>query len=614
MYHTPSQSPIGREIFQIDLVPTVAMALGLPIPFSNLGMIIPEVFLPFSKTGNREAVGGDSDGDGYSGRVTSEFLMALRTNAEQIHNYLATYSQYSGDFSTDTLHMLEDGFGLALGLHQRLLETEGGREPSQRELTYIATKYITYMKEVKAMCQRIWAKFDDVPMVLGFSLLFPAVVTSLLMLVDVNKATLYLRHSAVTGLKAGIILTSISLIFTGIETSFFGFLILVTNYLLFSLLSIIFVFIWNFKDVLIKLLTHIQLGISSFMHQFDFLKLLALVVILLYALSMLSNSFILYEADMLAFFIQSLVLFFAVRNVQKELRGNKIAGRVSLLKSVIPHLLLMVCIRVSKLFYACRDLQLQDGCESTTFILPLASAAEFLGPLAKWRLVISSLAVVLTPIALIVYLQRSDNYRFLSSSLVAVIKFGFPVSSVCVVIYWVIQTFPRSTLLSLAHWQHVLPPQIVYVITATIIVLCVVYPFKRQHFPSIKFSLEEREANNSATQLAKASHGDTNPTSRFRKFDHSESPITNSKQQTVTTPSMLPSIATLVAMVFSILIVSLWIPIAMVLNDGLALSALLTALQVFLTLKFLRNSEKGTAKVLFVYEPSPSLPPSLQLL
>ena len=33
-----------KTIDQIDLVPTISLLLGLPVPFSNLGFIIPEVF------------------------------------------------------------------------------------------------------------------------------------------------------------------------------------------------------------------------------------------------------------------------------------------------------------------------------------------------------------------------------------------------------------------------------------------------------------------------------------------------------------------------------------------------------------------------------------------
>jgi hypothetical protein len=34
-----------RQVSQIDVVPTIALLMGLPIPFGNLGGIIPELFL-----------------------------------------------------------------------------------------------------------------------------------------------------------------------------------------------------------------------------------------------------------------------------------------------------------------------------------------------------------------------------------------------------------------------------------------------------------------------------------------------------------------------------------------------------------------------------------------
>ena len=33
-----------RRLYQVDLVPSLTLLLGLPIPFSNLGAVIPELF------------------------------------------------------------------------------------------------------------------------------------------------------------------------------------------------------------------------------------------------------------------------------------------------------------------------------------------------------------------------------------------------------------------------------------------------------------------------------------------------------------------------------------------------------------------------------------------
>ena len=40
----PSEPSPHRSMQQIDLVPTLSLLLGLPIPFNNLGTVIPELF------------------------------------------------------------------------------------------------------------------------------------------------------------------------------------------------------------------------------------------------------------------------------------------------------------------------------------------------------------------------------------------------------------------------------------------------------------------------------------------------------------------------------------------------------------------------------------------
>lgn len=69
-YTFPGTSTPMRHINQIDLVPTLALLLGIPIPFNNLGSIIPDCFF-----------------DRNMPRLES----AMRVNAEQISRYIAEY-------------------------------------------------------------------------------------------------------------------------------------------------------------------------------------------------------------------------------------------------------------------------------------------------------------------------------------------------------------------------------------------------------------------------------------------------------------------------------------------------------------------------------------------
>ncbi|KAJ1022465.1 hypothetical protein NDA16_003454 [Ustilago loliicola] len=65
-----------RSVPQIDLVPTISVLLGLPIPYNNLGSIIPDLF-PHPNL----------------------LLRALRITATQMRTYLATYAVHSPDLA-----------------------------------------------------------------------------------------------------------------------------------------------------------------------------------------------------------------------------------------------------------------------------------------------------------------------------------------------------------------------------------------------------------------------------------------------------------------------------------------------------------------------------------
>ncbi|CAM9854742.1 unnamed protein product, partial [Discosporangium mesarthrocarpum] len=46
---------MSRKVAQIDLVPTLSLLLGNPIPYGNLGGVIPELFLgPYGHKGSRD--------------------------------------------------------------------------------------------------------------------------------------------------------------------------------------------------------------------------------------------------------------------------------------------------------------------------------------------------------------------------------------------------------------------------------------------------------------------------------------------------------------------------------------------------------------------------------
>jgi phosphatidylinositol glycan class O len=68
-----------HAVSQVDLVPTLALLLGIPIPFGSLGSVLPDLLY-----------GHDDD-------IREETLTrALDLNVAQVWTYLKTYSSFAG--------------------------------------------------------------------------------------------------------------------------------------------------------------------------------------------------------------------------------------------------------------------------------------------------------------------------------------------------------------------------------------------------------------------------------------------------------------------------------------------------------------------------------------
>ena len=70
----PMTARQGRRVWQIDLVPTLSLLMGLPVPFNNLGTPIAEAFV------------------GADGRDHENIARAARVTAAQINRYLQEYA------------------------------------------------------------------------------------------------------------------------------------------------------------------------------------------------------------------------------------------------------------------------------------------------------------------------------------------------------------------------------------------------------------------------------------------------------------------------------------------------------------------------------------------
>eukprot|EP01135_Chromosphaera_perkinsii_P005499 Nk52_evm48s352 gene=Nk52_evmTU48s352 len=139
-----------KSLPQIDLVPTLAMLLGSPIPFSNLGSIIEDFFF-FDENGNIL--------ESYKNMNN-----ALYTNFLQVHKYLEVYNSVSSDIPAHFIHTVRQQKE-RLEREYMSLERDEMKGGEDKKALYEAHEKFTALTksllvDIREECKTIWAKFD----------------------------------------------------------------------------------------------------------------------------------------------------------------------------------------------------------------------------------------------------------------------------------------------------------------------------------------------------------------------------------------------------------------------------------------------------------------------
>lgn len=166
---TPLGNRTHRSVAQIDWVPTIALLLGTPIPFNNLGTIIPEVFASQTRP---------------LGHPDSPLLRALRMNARQVHTYIQAYAQQASDLATFEKE-LATLWATALQADARYVALEKAatawrplRAERQAAARVAAHAYAEYTRRTVFYARSVWAQFSLVKIVLGLALLAGGVLST----------------------------------------------------------------------------------------------------------------------------------------------------------------------------------------------------------------------------------------------------------------------------------------------------------------------------------------------------------------------------------------------------------------------------------------------------
>ncbi|XP_011805877.1 PREDICTED: GPI ethanolamine phosphate transferase 3 isoform X2 [Colobus angolensis palliatus] len=140
----PSTPPEEPEVIpQVSLVPTLALLLGLPIPFGNIGEVMAELF------------SGSEDSQPHSSALAQ--ASALHLNAQQVSRFLHTYSAATQDLQAKELHQLQNLFSKASADYQWLLQSPNGAEAT---LPTVIAELQQFLRGARAMCIESWAHFS----------------------------------------------------------------------------------------------------------------------------------------------------------------------------------------------------------------------------------------------------------------------------------------------------------------------------------------------------------------------------------------------------------------------------------------------------------------------
>ncbi|XP_062517270.1 GPI ethanolamine phosphate transferase 3-like [Corticium candelabrum] len=531
-----SESGALRDVSQIDLVPTISLLLGLPIPFSSLGSVIPEMFA--------------SDRDN-----NRTLLEAMRLNSHQLHRYLDAYAKTSQDLPSAQLEQLTTDFEtLEKGFHAFVSKGEDG------DAQLLQNEYEKYFQKVQSMCREVWAKLDLVSMSLGVVVLALSLLPILSFLLD-NGSSLCGRLQRFTKLWPLILTGGTFGLLCGIPLH----LILATKgneelpiFLCFgSALGSVFAFVYFERETFTKLSpAAFWTTPKSWIARAD--NASASFLVLLQCVGSFSSSYITYEDGSVNYLLISLyVVYFCIacrRLVESESKLCETNTPIKWEKFKVvgvSALLAVICCRAATCFHGCFEMKVE--CERSSFLTSLAAVRPLIGSLTVARYVVSCSCVALFPAVWWFMMKRNGQLNG-NGLLQAAVSYGLPVSVACVWIYWALQFLPAAVLDRLPNWQHTTTPRIVYVISAITVLVILVGPnVLRAVNGKPHFNQLERSVALSNRRRTRLSH-------------------------------------------FSVLWVNTWLVLTLLQGDGLAPAMLLFALQAAFTINFIALLPNGKHK------------------
>ncbi|KAF4554032.1 Type I phosphodiesterase / nucleotide pyrophosphatase-like protein 2 [Elsinoe fawcettii] len=389
-YDAPKTVPVTakeRPIRQIDLVPTLSLLLGLPIPFNNLGRPIEEAFI-------------DSTNFDFP-----NLAKVNRITAAQIRRYQEKYTA-ARKIDPAVLSRVDGMWKHGAAAWEATQEIQFPPPPVWRTAYDVFTDY---QKENLQVCRDLWARFDNVSIFHGIQVLAASFVALLIFARGLDgerpaAAAALLIRGGIGGAGGGLLgyitysILGFSLITTVVDFTAMG-----------SLVGIATVF-YSFRDK-IRLLNHTFWGWFSS------------ITVLLLCAGFAANSFTIWEDDILLFFLITFGILMGLASLKRTDPMDRFLG-------VTQSACFIVFTRASSFPRLCREEQM-PYCKSTYYASATSSTSSW------WQLLIPFVVSALLPSAIRDFFLRSQNYH---GSAVIWIGIALRIGLTMTALYWLLDS------------------------------------------------------------------------------------------------------------------------------------------------------------------------------
>lgn len=361
----PPATAKERYVNQIDLVPTLALLLGLPIPFNNLGHPIEEAF----------------HGSSSLLKPSWENLAAVsRLTSAQIHRYQAEYAKARNlvEAATSPTATLWAAANEKWATFSSSTLRAGGAAKDAYDA------FSSYQAQNLAICKSLWARFDLVSMSMGIV----ALIGTLAVIVMYSQSFIGDRAAltppllgwglvgslagAAAGAASGTLL-DVSLIqysafgaaLGGIAAALYGF--------------------WPAREILRAPVP------------WSFWGWLCSLTTLLLCIGFAANSFTIWEDEQLLFILSTFAVLMLASSLGRSDPTDRNLGAANAIS-------FLVATRLSSLSRLCREEQM-PFCRSSYYASATSSTSS------KWQLTIPFAVAILLPTAIKTFFTRTKNYH-----------------------------------------------------------------------------------------------------------------------------------------------------------------------------------------------------------